>query len=82
MGSFFSLQQREIAKLIEDELRKTKELVKAYRIHQQKLVDDNIVDLLEKTAQLAFKKTLSLKDHTDLVIQSLEEAKQAGLFNE
>jgi hypothetical protein len=65
---------------IEDEFASiTKELAN-YRASRIRLVDERILLLIEETAQIALQKKLSMQDQSDLVIRSLDEAKERGVF--
>ena len=65
---------------LENEVKVARDAVKAYRIERIALLNKEIVGLVEDTARLALHKSLSLGQHRDIIITSLEEAKQAGIF--
>lgn len=60
---------------IELELKATRELIETYKQGQLRLIDENIIAMLEKTLSIVLAKKLSLKDQIDLVYESLEKAK-------
>lgn len=60
---------------IELELKSTRSLIDTYKEQQLKLIDENIVAILEQTLSLVLGKKLTLSDQVDLVYQSLERAK-------
>lgn len=60
---------------IELELKATRQLIETYKQGQLRLIDENIIAMLEKTLSMVLAKKLSLKDQIDLVYESLEKAK-------
>ncbi len=65
---------------IEKEFKTISEELNKYREARMRLVNERLLSLIEETAQIALQKQLTLKDHSDLVYRSLEEAKQRGIF--
>ncbi len=66
---------------LDNEVNSAREAVKAYRIERISLLNKEIVGLVEDTARLALRRSLSLDQHRDIIIAALEEAKQQGLFS-
>ena len=60
---------------IEEELKNARRLVDEYKTQQMKLVDDNVIGILEKTINIVLAKKLTLRDQLDLVNEALEKAK-------
>ena len=60
---------------IEEELKNARRLVDEYKTQQMKLVDDNVIAILEKTINIVLAKKLTLRDQLDLVNEALEKAK-------
>lgn len=60
---------------IEEELKNARRLVDEYKTQQMKLVDDNVIAILEKTINIVLAKKLTLRDQLDLVSDALEKAK-------
>ncbi len=60
---------------IELELKASRELVEAYKNEQLKMIDENIMAMMEQTLNIVLSKKLSLKDQLDLVYEALEKAK-------
>lgn len=60
---------------IEEELKNARRLVDEYKIQQMKLVDNNVIAILEKTISTVLAKKLTLRDQLDLVNEALEKAK-------
>lgn len=60
---------------IDLELRSSRQLIETYKQEQLRLVDENIVAILERTLSHVLAKKLSLKDQLDLVYEGLEKAK-------
>ncbi|MBI2597078.1 hypothetical protein HYW41_02890 [Candidatus Daviesbacteria bacterium] len=61
---------------IELELKAVRQLIETYKNQQLKLIDENIIAMMEQTLNLVLAKKLSLKDQLDLVYESLEKAKK------
>lgn len=60
---------------IELELKATRQLIDTYKNEQLKLIDENIIAMLEQTLSIVLAKKLSLKDQLDLIYEALEKAK-------
>ncbi|MBI2330000.1 hypothetical protein HYU94_01275 [Candidatus Daviesbacteria bacterium] len=60
---------------IELELKAGRQLVETYKNEQLKLIDENIIAMMEQTLNIVLGKKLSLKDQLDLVYEALEKAK-------
>lgn len=60
---------------IETELKNARRLVDEYKTQQMKLIDDNVIAILEKTITIVLAKKLTLRDQLDLVNDALEKAK-------
>jgi len=61
---------------IELELKSTRQLIETYKAQQLKLIDENIIAMMEQTLNIVLAKKLSLKDQLDLVYGALEKAKK------
>jgi len=66
---------------LDNEVNSAREAVKAYRIERITLLNKEIVGLVEDTARIALRRSLSLDQHRDIILAALEEAKQQGLFS-
>ncbi|MEK7617423.1 MAG: hypothetical protein AAB414_05215 [Patescibacteria group bacterium] len=60
---------------IELELRAARALIDTYKQGQLKLIDENILAMMEQTLATVLNKKLSLADHLDLIYEALEKAK-------
>lgn len=60
---------------IELELKASRQLIDTYKSEQLKLIDENILAMMEQTLSTVLAKNLSLKDQLDLVYEALEKAK-------
>jgi Tfp pilus assembly protein PilX len=65
---------------LDNEVQSARDAVKAYRVERISLLNKEIVGLVEDTARLALRRSLSLDQHRDIILSALEEAKQQGLF--
>ncbi len=76
----------ETKKRMQDELTKeieaSREAVRAYKQERLKRIDQDIIGLIEDTARIALGKSLSLREHRDIVLAALTEAKQQGVFGQ
>lgn len=51
-----------------------------YRAIRMQEVDQSVINIVQKASQEIFNKTISMTDHQNAVIQSLENAKKEGVF--
>lgn len=75
ISTYLTQTQQQSVKAINLEVAAARQLVETYKTEQFRLIDENIVAMLEKTLSLVLIKKLSLKDHVELVYESLERAK-------
>lgn len=55
--------------------------IEEYKKTKMQQVDKTVNEIVQKAAQEIFNKSISLNDHQNIVIQSLEKAKKEGLFD-
>ncbi|TSC64745.1 MAG: Uncharacterized protein G01um101493_29 [Microgenomates group bacterium Gr01-1014_93] len=67
--------QQKSLQAVELELKAARGLIETYKANQLKIIDENIIAMLEKTLSLVFAKKLTLADQVDLVYEALEKAK-------
>lgn len=72
-------QQKSLA-AIDLELASARNLIDTYKQQQFKIIDENILAMLERTLGLVLSKRLSLKEHMDLIYESLDKAKAEKLI--
>ncbi len=75
LTEFLNQTQKSSVESIDMEIKATRQLIETYKQNQLKLIDENIIAMLERTLSLVLAKKLSLKDQIDLVYESLEKAK-------
>lgn len=75
LSDFLMQTEQKTTSSIELELKSARELVEAYKNEQLKLIDENIIAMMEQTLSLVLGKKLSLKDQLDLIYEALEKAK-------
>ena len=75
LSDFLIQTEQKTTSSIELELKSTRELIETYKAQQLKLIDENIISMMEQTISLVLGKKLSLKDQLDLVYEALEKAK-------
>lgn len=75
LSDFLIQTEQQTTTSFELELKATRSLIDTYKMQQLKLIDENIIAMLEKTLSIVLAKKLSLKDQLELVYESLEKAK-------
>lgn len=80
LSTFLTQSQTQSAQAIALEMQSARTLIETYKKQQFRLIDENIVAMLEQTLSLVLVKKLSLKDHVDLIYEALEQAKTEKFF--
>ena len=75
LSDFLIETEQKTTSSIELELRSTRELIENYKAQQLKLIDENILAMMEQTLNIVLGKKLSLKDQLDLIYEAFEKAK-------
>jgi hypothetical protein len=75
LTEFLNESQKNSVESIELEIKATRQLIETYKQNQLKLIDENVIAMLERTLSLVLARKLTLKDQIDLVYESLEKAK-------
>lgn len=75
LADFLVTTEQKTTSSIELELRAARQLIDTYKTQQLKLIDENILAMMERTLNIVLSKKLSLKDQLDLVYEALEKAK-------
>ena len=75
LSNFLVQTAQKTTSSIELELKSTRQLIDTYKAEQLKLIDENILAMMEQTLSTVLAKNLSLKDQLDLVYEALEKAK-------
>lgn len=75
LSDFLIQSEQKTTSSIELELKAARQLIETYKLQQLKLIDENIIAMMEQTLNLVLGKKLSLKDQLELVYESLEKAK-------
>lgn len=75
LSDFLIQTEQKTTTSIELELKASRQLIETYKNAQLKLIDENIVAMMEQTLNLVLAKKLSLKDQLDLIYEALEKAK-------
>lgn len=75
LSNFLIQTEQKSTTSIELELRSARQLIDAYKTQQLRLIDENIIAIMERTLNLVLNKKLSLKDQLELVYEALEKAK-------
>ncbi len=75
LSDFLISTEQNTATSIELELKSVRQLIDTYKSAQLKLIDENIIAMMEQTLSIILTKKLSLKDQLDLVYEALEKAK-------
>lgn len=75
LSDFLVSTEQKTTYSIELELKSARQLIETYKNEQLKLIDENIMSMMEQTLSLVLSKKLTLKDQLDLVYEALEKAK-------
>lgn len=75
LSDFLMQTQQKSLSAIDLELTSARNLIETYKSQQIKIINENILAMLERTLGLVMEKKLTLKDHMDLIYESLEKAK-------
>ncbi|OGE25587.1 hypothetical protein A3C26_03510 [Candidatus Daviesbacteria bacterium RIFCSPHIGHO2_02_FULL_39_12] len=75
LSDFLVSSEQKTLSSIELELKAARNLIENYKEQQLKLIDENIIAMMEQTLNIVLAKKLSLKDQIDLVYEALERAK-------
>lgn len=75
LSNFLLETQQKTIYSIDLELKATRELINTYKQQQLKLIDDNVVAILERTLSLVLAKKLDIQAHSELITEALEKAK-------
>lgn len=75
LSDFLVSSEQKTLSSIELELKAARNLIEDYKQQQFKLIDENIIAMMEQTLNIVLGKKLSLKDQLDLVYEALERAK-------
>lgn len=75
LTDFLMQTEQKTTSAIELELKAARQLVDTYKNEQLKLINENIVAMMEQTLSIVLAKKLSLQDQLDLVYEALEKAK-------
>ncbi len=75
LSDFLIQTEQKTASSIELELKSVRQLIETYKNAQLKMIDENIVAMMEQTLSIILTKKLSLKDQLDLIYEALEKAK-------
>ena len=75
LSDFLVQTAQKSSRSIELELKSARELIETYKNEQLKVIDENIVAMMEQALSTVIGKKLSLKDEMDLIYEALEKAK-------
>ncbi len=75
LSDFLIQTEQKTISSIELELKAARNLVESYKNQQLKLIDENIIAMMEQTLNIVLAKKLSLKDQLELIYEALEKAK-------
>lgn len=75
LSDFLISTEAQTTQSIELEVKATRNLIESYKQQQLKLIDENIIAMMEQTLNIVLGKKLSLKEQLELVYEALEKAK-------
>lgn len=73
--------QKQIKEFHDTLLPNVEKELESYKQERIKQIDQVVLGIVQKASQDIFNKSISLADHQQLVIQSLEKAKKEGIFD-
>ena len=82
LSDFLDSQKQRVSRTVDEELKKTEELILTYRNGRIAVVNEQLLELVSKVTEEVLGKKLSLDDHAEFVEQALENARADGFFNE
>ena len=75
LSAFLISTEQKTTLSIELELKAARSLIDTYKTEQLKIIDENIIAMMEQTLSIVLAKKLTLKDQLDLIYEALEKAK-------
>lgn len=78
--TFLQNQQHKLDEAFAKEISQVESLVGAYYKKRLEFVDTHIVDLITQATKITLGRSLDFKEHTDIILEALEEAKSSGFF--
>ncbi len=75
LSDFLVSTEQKTLSSIDLEVRSARELIENYKNQQLKLIDENILAIMEQTLSVVLGKSLPLNDQLDLIYESLNKAK-------
>lgn len=75
LSDFLIQTEQKTASSIELELKAARALIETYKNEQMRIIDENIIAMMEQSLSIVLAKKLSLKDQLDLIYEALEKAK-------
>lgn len=75
LSDFLVETSQKTSQTLELEFKSARALIETYKQEQLKLIDENVMAMMEQTLAIVLNKKLSLEDHLDLVYEALEKAK-------
>lgn len=75
LSDFLISTEQKTTQSIELELKASRNLIESYKEQQLKLIDENIIAMMEQTLNIVLARKLTLKDQLELVYEALEKAK-------
>ena len=75
LSDFLISTEQKTTQSIDLEVKAARNLIEGYKQQQLRLIDENIIAMMEQTLNLVLAKKLSLKDQVELVYEALGKAK-------
>lgn len=80
LGGVKTELSKKLNSMVDSEFNDFKKEMEDYKSSRLKVVDEQIVTLVEETVRIALNNNLSKEDHRDIIYRALEEAKREGVF--
>lgn len=79
---FLQNQQRKLDEAFNKEISQVESAVTNYSKKRLELVDTHIVDLVTQATKITLGRAIDFKQHTEIILEALEEAKSSGFFGQ
>lgn len=80
MKTFLEETQKKSVQQLQMELSSARQVIDTYKTTQMRLIDENILAVLERTLALVLNKNLPLQDQLDLISDAFDQAKKEKFF--
>src|SRR3989344_5881574 len=72
--------QQAVAKKINDKYARLEQELEEYKKHRWEEIESKLAEIIKQVSQKVLGKSLGVQEHSDLIIQALEEAKRKNVI--